>query len=179
MIFGFQFKVSAEYIEGDYMLLIDCDHSAVGSEGTTTGLIVESFSHGGNGPNPFWGPLTNTDVDASRITNSACTNMGARTIGGVVVFTGKNFPCPTQPSCEFAGFQIHAKGGNAFMIDRMRLYKGSTLIQTWGKDDGRAWCLSTEPGDDSGDWADLVDGCYSKIDFHIKSGTSTQPGKQV
>ena len=163
-----------------YQLFIDCDHNDVTGEGTTTGIgIVPVLSHTSSAPAGSASVRALPDI-AQYITNAACDSPDAAYANEVDGSPSRKITRVWRGSSkdiggDILGFSIHSNGNNAFMIDAMRLYQGGNLIAYWGKDNGKAWCLSREAEDDSGDWESLVDGCAARLNFSInpdgKKGT--------
>ena len=83
---------------------------------------------------------------------------------------------------------IETNGSNAFWMDEVRLRKireikkrtvydsenrapsekvetEDTLLQHWGRDGGQGYCLSTDPNDASGSWANHVQLCAKSLTF--------------
>ncbi len=65
-------------------------------------------------------------------------------------------------------FTIRTDGDDAFFIDEIRLFEGGREVIRQGADNGRGWCLSTDPNDNSGDWANNASACRTEFRFDRK-----------
>lgn len=65
---------------------------------------------------------------------------------------------------------VRTNGSDAMYIDKAYL-KVSGQSQTWGKDGGKGWCLSTDPKDAKGSWKSYIGegGCQSSVQFNLSS----------
>ena len=51
-------------------------------------------------------------------------------------------------------------GTDALLVDKISLEKNEVPIQTWGDDNGGAYCLSSDPAADC--WPDISDAGYAR-----------------
>jgi hypothetical protein len=65
-------------------------------------------------------------------------------------------------------FIIKTDGDDAFFIDEIRLFEGGREVIREGADNGRGWCLSTDPTDNSGAWANSTSACRTQFRFNRK-----------
>lgn len=61
---------------------------------------------------------------------------------------------------------VRTNGNDGFFIDELYLYKGGTLKKRHGRDNGRGWCLSTDPKDGKGAWKSKVSSCLRQKQFN-------------
>lgn len=132
-----------------YSLEVDCHMRGVSNTDTTDTIIVEWLGKDKTfigsslkyGENISCGPIKKNSRFGLRYTNE-----------------------------EVVGFRIRTTGRDGFMIDQLNLvaqyYQGGTKELLLGKkgtgggvDGGRGWCMSTDPGDASGEWTKVTDDC--------------------
>jgi hypothetical protein len=76
-------------------------------------------------------------------------------------WTNPEFEATTNGDAEYV--KISTDGGDAFMIDRIILNRNGDEVATFGDNNDRGWCLSTEPGDGEGAWVYAANGvCTSE-----------------
>ena len=76
---------------------------------------------------------------------------------------------------------IETNGEDAFFIDKVIIKKDNQIIQEHGTDGGKGWCMSTDPGDSRGIWANfLEDDCQATRIFIVNKQLTTPTifGKQ-
>ena len=72
---------------------------------------------------------------------------------------------------------LSTDGSDAFWIDEMSIRDpggslaaesaGMADVAHWGQENGKGYCLSTDPSDAGGDWTNKVDGCHKEIKFVV------------
>ena len=72
---------------------------------------------------------------------------------------------------------LSTDGNDAFWLDEMYLIsrdgnvfvfgQENTTLAHWGQENGKGYCLSTDPSDAGGDWTNKVDGCHKEIKFVV------------
>ncbi len=129
-----------------YRLSIDCNHSAISATETGNRITV-SF------------------LDRNRNVIRRMYRNGIRNCAAL----DKTFSFETNRTVRYVVFSTN--GNDAFYIDEWRLYLNGTLIKHEGRDNGRGWCLSTDPNDAAGAWSGYVTGgCRSSIRFSVFAG---------
>lgn len=66
---------------------------------------------------------------------------------------------------------IATAGGDGFLIDEIRLKVDHRKDIRWGRDNGKAWCLSTEKDDVKGKWKKVASTCLPNFIFHSNGKT--------
>ena len=88
----------------------------------------------------------------------------------------------TDPRAQGMYVVLSTNGKDAFWIDEM--YLGMTkagkdpVIAHWGAENGKGFCLSTDPSDATRSWKNKVDGCHQAIKFVVGgcSYKTSEPG---
>ena len=81
----------------------------------------------------------------------------------------------TDPRAQGMYVVLSTNGKDAFWIDEM--YLGMTkagkdpVIAHWGAENGKGFCLSTDPSDGTGSWKSKVEGCHKAIKFVVGDGS--------
>ena len=147
---------------GEWSLFVDCYHSDLNFEDTDDKVKVELFNESGqlmySGLKIIYlCSAISEDGDLFSIKTDAANNKWRNYSG--------------RP----AKIVLTATGDNAAFIDHLDLetysdysfFGGGDLIKRWGKDDGRGWCLSTDPDDINGAWKDYASGCHRTLTFTV------------
>ncbi|MCW5759995.1 MAG: hypothetical protein KIS90_09530, partial [Phenylobacterium sp.] len=64
--------------------------------------------------------------------------------------------------------RVSTDGGDAMFIDQVRVYRDDAMIIWDGRDNGRGWCLSTDPNDHVGGWEAAASGCARSYTFNSR-----------
>ncbi|MEM7491901.1 MAG: hypothetical protein AAF296_00880 [Pseudomonadota bacterium] len=131
-----------------YRVDIDCYHIALSHEDTTNRVTVNFFA--------------GTQFVQGIYRNSlSCPSVGA----------DPSFELQTPEKITHVVIEID--GDNAFFMDELKMYNGTTKTYHHGKDDGRGWCLSTDPADTDGSWRNYVSqsGCQPSFEFAFDDGS--------
>ncbi|NNE99409.1 MAG: hypothetical protein HKN25_10360, partial [Pyrinomonadaceae bacterium] len=124
-----------------YRVTVDCYHSKIRFTDTTNRITV-AF------------------LDAGRNVIRRVSKSGIRNCSG----SEAAFSIRTNRRVRYIEFSTN--GNDGFFIDEWRLFLDGRQIQHLGVDDGRGWCLSTDPGDAGGPWSGFVTGgCKSRLRF--------------
>lgn len=121
---------------------IDCYHSDLDYEDTSARVTVQ-----------FWS-------NNSRVGSTSKKGVSCPAIGSDPTFV-------IETDRPVTHVTISTSNDNAFYIDELRIYQGSVLKQHHGRDNGRGWCLSTDPGDTNGSWSSYItkSGCKNSHRF--------------
>ena len=132
----------------NYRVTVDCNHSNLRNTDTGNRITVSFLDSGGN--------LIRT-VSRAGIRNCARSDSA--------------FSIDTNRVVRYIEFGTN--GNDAFFIDEWRLFRNGARINWEGRDNGRGWCLSTDPRDASGPWQGFVTGgCRSRIRFPVAAGSA-------
>ncbi len=77
--------------------------------------------------------------------------------------------------------KIRIDGEDAFFIDRVTIRMNGLVVQEYGEDGGKGWCLSTDANDGNGKWAPYLEGGCQAFCTFVVSGEINDPvvlGKQ-
>jgi hypothetical protein len=142
---------SSAMMGAEYKVEIDCNHRSV--QNTDTGnRITVSFK----------------DFNEKRIQ--------AKYMNGVRNCLVKEAVYSFSFDAPPAFLEFMTNGNDAFYIDEFRLYRNGVLVKHEGRDNGRGWCLSTDPGDANGAWRRYVSGgCQTKISFRLGNAPAKPP----
>lgn len=61
--------------------------------------------------------------------------------------------------------RVTTDGGDAMLIDEVKVWRGNTLFIWEGRPDGKGWCLSKDANDFRGGWENFAATCSDKIRF--------------
>lgn len=64
---------------------------------------------------------------------------------------------------DVSAISVETTGGDALFIDEIEIWKGSSKIAWYGRENQGGWCLSTDPNDHLGGWEKAVKGCTRKM----------------
>lgn len=135
--------LSASSEASDYRVEIDCNHSNVSNSDTGDRISVSFLDPGG-------------------------ANLGTKYTNGVRNCLVSDAVFTLSVRAVVASIVVSTSGKDAFYIDELRFYKDGQLIKHEGRDNGRGWCLSTDPSDSEGSWKDYVSGgCSASVRFVI------------
>lgn len=128
----------------DFEVEIDCNVSGADDETTKDTITVEFF-------------------------NQYKRSVGKRSSNGVgSCFTDKSFTVSLNDVPDY--FTVSTSGSDGYMIDELVVRKNGDSIGRIGTDNDKGWCLSTDPRDSKGDWADHVFGkCQKSHTFSMKN----------
>jgi hypothetical protein len=64
---------------------------------------------------------------------------------------------------------IRTNSGNAFYIDAVKIYRNGSLNKSYGGENGKGWCISTDAGDANGAWSSYIGNykCTSTQRFNL------------
>ena len=77
----------------------------------------------------------------------------------------KNISTTRKSAAEGRNIIITITGSDAFLIDALRLKVAHKKYRKWGRNNGKAWCLSTDKNDAKKKWKKVVNACYKSIEF--------------
>lgn len=131
-------------VQTHHKVQVDCYHSDLDHEDTSARITVN-----------FWS--NNTRVGSTSRKGVSCPAIGS----------DPTFSIETDR--QVTHVTITTSNDNAFYIDELRIYQGSVLKQHHGRDNGRGWCLSTDPGDTNGSWSNYItrSGCKNSHRFQV------------
>ena len=93
-------------------------------------------------------------------------------------YTNPEIEATTNGDAEYV--KISTDSGDAFMIDRVILNRNGDEVATFGANNDRGWCLSTEPGDGQGAWNYAADGvCTSEHTWSYSSLPVDNPRDRI
>lgn len=135
--------LSAASMGAEYKVAIDCNHNRLDNTDTGNRIKVSLLDAAGNLVQArYRNGVRNCLIDDAVYTFSTDTP---------VVF-----------------LEFMTNGNDAFYIDEFRVYRNGVLIRHEGRDNGRGWCLSTDPGDANGAWKSyIVGGCQTSHRFRV------------
>ena len=140
--------VSSQTKGSEYRVVIDNCHSSIINEGTNNTISVE-FINGNN-----------VVKKISKTSIKECSSNATFSI---------------QSNENITGVNVTTTGEDGFYIDKIELYKGGVLAKRYGSDNGKGWCLSTDPGDANGSWEGTTEnGCKASQYFGYTSSVSSQ-----
>lgn len=120
---GALFSVDKTCESRSFWVDIDCYHTKLNSTDTKNTVSVNFYSNN--------------------------TLVGTKTMKGVTscgpVSTDPRWALDTRSSINKVVVAIN--GSDGFYIDELYIYQDGTLKKHYGKDDGKGWCLSTDPND--------------------------------
>jgi hypothetical protein len=135
----------SELSDYDYEVAIDCNHSDLDHTGTKARISVE-----------FW--AGDTHVQTKYRDGVSCSSI---------------LPDPgftTKSPLTVTHVKVRTDGDDAFYIDELRLLKENEEFKQSGTDNGKGWCLSTDPDDTNRDWKGYINGsCVSEKTFDVYS----------
>lgn len=145
------FAVAATHA-ANYSVSIDCNHSAI-SDTETANRISVSF------------------LDRNRNSIRTVSKSGIRNCSQ----SDAVFSIATNQIVRFVRFATN--GNDAFYIDEWRLFRDRKLIHREGSENGKGWCLSTDPRDAGRDWRGfVVGGCRTRLRFPVAVADSPSVG---
>lgn len=129
-------------------IIIDNSHSKVKNEGTKNTITLKAYDKSKKQITVF-----------SKVRNSIGNHIWTFELPG-----------------EMSYFTIETNGSDGFLIDQIRYYKDrshSKIVQHWGRDEGKAWCLSTDKTDGSRSWKNVISNqkCYRRMKFRVSSAS--------
>ena len=136
-----------------YKVQVDCYHNAIRNTDTGNRITV-SF------------------LDGNRNLIRNVSKNGVRNCAQ----TDSVFSIVTNRKVQYIAFSTN--GNDAFYIDEWRLFRGNQRIKWESRDNGKGWCISTDPNDAAG-WRNYLYGsCKNRIVFPLTS-TGNQFSKRV
>lgn len=131
-------------------LTMDCHHSKLDNTSTKNTVAVEFYD--------------GTELVSSKIEYQECHST-KDTLSSVY------FKTATETKAV-DNIKVKTKGTDALFIDEARMTISGTG-KSFGQDNGKGWCLSTNKSDGAGKWKKYVDqsfGCHSCLKFVYSSG---------
>ena len=119
----------------DYSVSIDCEVDDIGNESTGNTITATFYSSSRR-------KLGSASTDG--VTAAACT------------FTWVDLEATLDESAEYV--TISTNGDDGFMVDRIVLEKDGDEVRTYGLNNDKGWCFSTDRGDADGSWNYASDG---------------------
>lgn len=132
----------------EWKVVIDACHSDLDNEGTGNRITVQ-----------FW-------AGTQHIASKYIDGPGSQ-CGPFLADTG--FAAKT--SLEVTHVIVTTNGSDGYYIDQLDIYHKGDKVKQHGGDNGRGWCLSTDPADGNSNskWANFVaNGCRSQQQFNVK-----------
>ncbi len=133
--FAYQMLEPAGEQSLSYSVAIDCSTENITNDWTTATITATYFDRA-------WNQVG--QGSSSDFTRSAC------------IFGNPEIEVTTNADAEYV--RISTNGGDAFMIDRIFLYRDGDQSALYGANNDRGWCLSTEESDGTGNWAFAANG---------------------
>ena len=126
-----------------YRVILDACHSQIENEGTGNRITVDFYA----------GSRKITSQSKSGI--SPCIGDGAE----YSIRTAENITRAV----------VSTNRDDGFYIDEAYLYINNTLAKKYGSDDGKGWCLSTDPNDAFTAWKGYIDDnkCHRQLEFRF------------
>lgn len=118
-----------------YSLNVDCAVDGIGNEGTTGRLTATFFDR----DNKVLGVSRREDISTRR-----CDT--------------RDLPFYEFTSAPVASIKLETDSGDAFMVDQVELLRDGAVEKTFGLDNDRGWCLSTDEADGQGGWRFAANG---------------------
>ncbi|WP_155802594.1 hypothetical protein [Ponticaulis koreensis] len=138
--FAFQSLEAAGSQSLAFSVAIDCSTENISNDGTEATITATFFDHA-------WRQVGEASRDD--LSNSTC------------VFGNPEIEAVTDAEAEYV--RLSTDGSDAFMIDRLIMYREGDEVRTSGANNDRGWCLSTDPGDGTGSWEYAANGvCTSE-----------------
>ena len=121
-----------------YAVGIDCQTDGIDNEGTTSTITATFYDK------------TGKQVGIGAVTGISDGITGCMRIRDVEI--------EAKTTGEVETVKVSTNGSDAFMIDRIHLYREGEKIQSYGANNDRGWCLSTDPKDGTGSWSYAANG---------------------
>ena len=129
----------------EYVASIDCQVDGIDDEGTGN-TITAKFYDG-----------------AGRLVGSASEDGIGNTVGGC---STRNMNLEAKTTAEVHTIMLSTSGNDGFMVDTLEVTKDGEDVRTFGKNDDKGWCMSTDATDGSRSWKFAADNtCSSSISF--------------
>ena len=154
---------------GNYIQL-DCSTSMTAPNESTNDTITIDVFH--NGPDKYVRPSWSGKVGCDAVTDHTFHFIypGDDSTDWSKLLYDEDLEV-ADPRAKGMSFVISTNGKDAFKIDELYLRTSDTgpdpVIAHWGKEGGKGYCLSTDPGDATRSWAGTVDGCHKEITFVV------------
>ena len=131
----------------EYKVVIDNCHSSIINEGTQNTITVEF-------------------LNGNRVTGKS-PKKGIKDCSSNATFS-------FQSNEKITGVNVTTNGSDGFIIDKIELYKNGELINRYGSNNGKGWCLSTDPNDAYTAWKGTTEnGCKASQFFGYSSSSQT------
>lgn len=131
----------------EYKVVIDNCNSSITSEGTNNTISVE---------------FLNGNIVVEKISKTSIKECSSDAIFSI------------QSIENITGVNVTTTGDDGFYIDKIELYKGGKLAKRYGNDNGKGWCLSTDPGDANDSWKGTTEnGCKASQFFMYPSSAQS------
>ena len=133
--------------ERNYSVGIDCQVDDISNEGTS-GTITATFYD-----------KTGMQIGTGSVSDIADGLLGCARIRDIEI------AAKTRGDAETV--KISTNSSDAFMVDQIKLYREGELVRTYGANNDKGWCLSTEASDGNVNWKYAADGVC--VDWHMWS----------
>jgi len=174
---SFNFVGAKDGCDGGNYIQLDCSTSMTAPNESTNDTITIDVFH--NGPDKYLRPSWSGKVGCDAVTDHTFHFIypGEYLLRDTI--TKRTYASlyddddleGADPRAKGMSFVISTNGTDAFKIDELYLRTSDSgpdsVIAHWGKEGGKGYCLSTDPGDATRSWKGTVDGCHKEITFVV------------
>lgn len=164
-----------------YYAQIDCHGSGLDHTGTNSNVRVTFTSADGDNAGTARRSLTDIEAKVMSINpsfNPFTSALGTSEAPLCNAVTDAVYMSNTFEPFTLKDIVIRISGDDALWMDEVRVYRrdfnnggvDDTLVGHWGRDNGKGWCLSTDPNDINGSFKSKSSksGCVKAFRFRVK-----------